>query len=140
MAVLLGLANIYVVGRLSEGPISAILEKESEVAIPVFAACAVVAGLASSEVVLRSAQPLLWGGFFDRYIFAVLTACLGGLIFGALLPIFLGGLLPLVPLGVGVGVGMVLGTAEGLVLAFPLAAVLGLFGSDGSRPGSSSRP
>lgn len=94
-------------------------------AVPGFAVCAVVAGLASSEVVLMSAQPLLGGGFFERYAFAVLTACLGGAIFGALLPIFLGGLLPLVPFGAGVGGA--LGTAEGLVLALPLAAILGLF-------------
>ena len=90
----------------------------------------VVAGLLVAEVLLRLMRPALEGEFPLRYVVIVFGVLLGGVLLGA----FLGFLMGLGTLEGAIGgavlgamVGGVLGLGEGLILAFPLAAVLGLF-------------
>ncbi len=114
----------------------------------------VIAGLVTSKIFLGRFRPLaLKEEFFDRYRIMVGTVCLGGVASGGLVGGLLGGLLLLddssvggsltvtglispilmaVPLVLltgffGVLYGAALGFIEGLFLAFPLAAILGLF-------------
>ncbi len=94
-----------------------------------------VAGLLTAEVVLRFARQELRGRFISRYAAMVLGVTLGEA-FTVLLPaIFVAVLLTFVS-SEGIGVlllrggsftvlGGALGMIEGLVLAYPLAAILG---------------
>jgi hypothetical protein len=96
-----------------------------------------VAGLVVSSVFLGFARRELRGTFFARHGLMVLAVCVGGVVLGVFLAcagVFLytsplttaerlvevSSRLPLTVVG-----GGVLGAAEGVVLAFPLAAVLG---------------
>lgn len=111
-------------------------------ALPVVLAVA-VAGLATSEIVLRwLGASITARGFAPRYRASVFAVGLGGALMGFLLayvltvervlgpgPPSIPGLV-LVALGpglVGLAFGLVLGLAEGFILALPLAAVLGTF-------------
>ncbi len=75
-AVLVGIANVLVIGDprgvFSEG---------GPPLLGTFL-LAMVAGLAASEIVLRTGRPALNGGFFARYGITVLGICLGGAILG----------------------------------------------------------
>ena len=102
-----------------------------------------MARLLTSEIVPRLfKRPTLSEKFFDRYAIVVLVVCLGGTLMGGLLAATLGldgalaGRSVAVPelilaasaTGVmGAGVGGGLGFVKGLILAAPLAAILGLF-------------
>jgi hypothetical protein len=144
-AVSVGLANLAVLAGLfdSDSPL-----RRGEVAVgealpPVL--ILVVAGLLTSEIVLRTFKPLR-EKFFERYSFTVLAVCLGGMLMGGLLAglfalngvlfpkpsTILQGIVAALMSGlVGAAFGLGLGLAEGLVLAFPIAAILGLFRSRG---------
>ena len=110
----------------------------------------VVAGLVTAEIFLRRFRPLsLKEEFFDRYRVMVGRVCLGGVVSGGLVGslLLLGdssaggsltitGLISTVLMTVsvmslsgffGVLYGAALGFIEGLFLAFPMAAILGLF-------------
>jgi hypothetical protein len=111
---------------------------------------AVVAGLLAAEVVLRLGRTALGGGFASRYGVAVLGMCLGGAILAGMnmansliAPLFTEGfgatgvawVYPTVAYSLFAAVvGGILGAVEGLVLAFPLAAILGKLQRSGSRP------
>lgn len=110
----------------------------------------VIVGLATSEIVLRWMRPAIFAErFLDRYFNSVVVVCLGGVIMGGLLAyvltlnVFLHGpfsisgpvemmeslLRSLGPGLLGAAFGLGLGLVEGLILAFPLAAILGRFGN-----------
>lgn len=155
-AVFVGLANAgtaFVLSALwDDAPGKFVDVPWIQVLLPVVAV--VVAGLATSEIVLRWFGPanLLASRFARRYFFVVLAVCLGGVLMGFLLGyvITLNAVLSgpmssvsgpvevlewmlraLGPGLVGVVLGLGLGLAEGLILAFPLAAMLGKFASGG---------
>jgi hypothetical protein len=113
---------------------------------------AVIAGLTSSEVCLRRFD-LPGRSFIHRYWIVVVSVCLGGALMGAPLavqftidgtlaadppPGSLSGPIPLLvavvetlPYGlIGAAFGVVIGLMEGLVLALPLAAALGMLHDD----------
>ena len=98
-----------------------------------------VVGLLVSAMFLSFARPGLRAGFFGRYGLMVLAICLAGAMMGPLLilsTIFLGTdeFVPsrppeFVSLALyATAAGGVLGAVEGVVLGFPLAALLGRFG------------
>ena len=111
-------------------------------ALPVVLA-AIVAGLATSEIVLRRLEPF-GEEFFHRYRIMVLASSLGGMLLGGMVAaaLALNGALLIEPATllervaaallfglVGGASGAVLGLLEGLILAFPLTVVLGWFRS-----------
>ncbi len=142
-AVIVGSANLAVLAGLFDADSSL---RRGEVALgeallPVLAV--VVAGLASAEVVLRKLGPLVRAdGFYERYAAVLVAVSLGGTFSGGLLAAVwhLDGTLYAMPTSIydvtvgtlfvvllGIVFGGGLGVIEGLILAFPLAAVLGLF-------------
>jgi hypothetical protein len=107
-----------------------------------YALCAILAGLLISAVVLGFMQPGLQGTFFARYGVLVLAVCLGGVSLSVLLSAVtysfddhltatkrITWFLSTVPFTAVAG--GVLGAAEGVILAFPLAAILGRFRAAG---------
>ncbi len=139
-AVLVGLANATLysafgdsawggpfVWRLEPWPLSA-----------AYALCAVLTGLVVSGALLLFVSQDLQGSFFARYGLMVLAICLGGAMLATLLIAitFAFGDEVYVPsrtsellyaIAFSAIPGGVLGAVEGVVLAFPLAATLGLF-------------
>ena len=100
---------------------------------------ATVAGLFAAEVVLRLARRALRGRFFYRYVAMVFGMFVGGASAVLLPALFLA-----VPVGTAGGLGAffttalvfavyggLIGTTGGLILAFPLAALLGRFRAAG---------
>jgi len=89
-AVLIGLANLTALAWLIEG--DSPFWREDTVwnqALPVLAA--VIAGLATSELVLRLfKRPALSENFFHRYAIGVFAVCLCGTLMGGLLAAMLG--------------------------------------------------
>ena len=106
-----------------------------------------LAGLASAEIVLRKLGPLVRAdGFYERYAAVLVALSLGGTFSGGLLAALwhLDGTLAAMPTSIydvtvgtlhvvllGIVIGGGLGVIEGLILAFPLAAVRGLSGRGG---------
>jgi NhaP-type Na+/H+ or K+/H+ antiporter len=100
----------------------------------VYALSAAVAGLVVSSVSLGFAQRELYGTFFARYGVMVLVVCLGGVVLGIFLayagvwlyssPMTTAERLLEVSSGLPLTIAAAgaLGAAEGVVLAFPLAA------------------
>jgi hypothetical protein len=103
-----------------------------------YAFTAIFVGLLISGTILRFAEGVLRETFFARYGLMVLTICAGG----AVLAVFLttisfmfdpAAVVPtrilqtVVTLGMVMVPGAILGATEGVVLAFPLAWLLGLF-------------
>ncbi len=147
-AVVVGLVNLAFVAGLGDAD-SALRRGELSLAgaLP-SVIVAVVAGLLTAELLLRSFGPrILSERFAERYGAPVFALCLGGALTGALLAglyaldgtmfpaqtTMLGGmLLALLAALEGAVLGLLLGLGEGLVLGLPLAAVLGLYG-DASR-------
>ena len=142
-AVFVGLANQYVIA--TGGAPSELANNDWSKFPPVLLAV-VVAGFVTSETLLRLARQWLTSSrFFLRYAVMVFGICLGGILQGGLLTFIValsGGpsntydvvpdtivtILGSLVIGViGAVVGGALGLAEGLVLAIPLAAILGLF-------------
>ncbi len=135
VAVLVGLANLVLLTIVTE------LFDDASLLLLVLAA--VVAGLVTSQLVLRwFKRQFLAQRFSDRYAIMVIVVCLGGTLMGFLLAAALTlnrtlvpgppeilerMLMSLAPGLVGAALGSVLGIAEGLILAFPLAAILGRF-------------
>lgn len=107
-----------------------------------YALSAIVAGLLVSSIFLRFVRRELQGSFFARYGVMVLAICLGGAVLSGFLSIVgisfdspltmterLLETLSMLPFTVVAG--GVLGAAEGVILAFPLAAILGRFRTAG---------
>ena len=137
-AICLGLLNVCAIGLVGDTAYLGYMDvARSPATLLLWAICAAVAGLMASEIVLRSVRSVLWGNFALRYAGVVLTMCLSGVISGVLISV--GELLRgsfgladhiglfLMSGAVGALFGGQLGFLEGLVLAFPLAALLGLF-------------
>jgi hypothetical protein len=148
-AAIVGLANLVCVVLWFVGGLYVLGGEEAALmceALP-SAIAAVVASLATSEIVLRKFE-LPGGGFWHRYWVVVTSVCIGGMIEGGLLAwVFSvdGTLFPESPLSfypnpvtllgalvytllvglLGAEIGLVIGLAEGLVLGLPLAAMLG---------------
>ena len=142
-AVLVGLTNAIVYSMVADAPIDEGLSL-APVPWPIAAAlltCAVLAGLLVSEVLLRFKRPGFQGSFSIRYLVMALAVFAGGMVMGALIPFI--GLFDsstllmnriarsLFFLPFSVAIGGVLGIMEGLVLAFPLAAILDRFRTAG---------
>jgi hypothetical protein len=135
-SVFVGLANIYVLMLIGGGPT---IPDRIKVGPMLFLLlfCAVGGGLLAAEIVLRTGRSALEGEFLPRYAIMMGTMSLGGAVFGALyaLGVSFGGSLSLIEwvfvafggMIVGAVVGGMLGVVEGLLLALPLAAILGLF-------------
>ena len=143
-AVLVGMANVFLVSLVGEGELGNALMWNRDPWWPhnaVYALCAAAAGLVVSSVPLRFARRELYGTFFARYGVMVLAVCLGGVVLGIFLAyagvwlysspmttaerlVEVSSRLPLTIAAAGA-----LGAAEGVVLAFPLAAVLGRLGT-----------
>jgi hypothetical protein len=122
---------LYFLGDLPQWPV-----------IVLYAISAVGAGFLVSSVVLRFMQPSLRGIFFARYGVMVLAVCLGGVLLSVSLSAVtyafddhltvtkrITWALSTIPLTAVAG--GVLGAAEGVILAFPLAAILGRFRTAG---------
>jgi hypothetical protein len=108
----------------------------------VYALCAVFAVLVVSEVLLMFARRDLREGFSARYGLMVLAVCLGGVLLNVLLSAVTYAFVdyltvikritwalsrfPFVAIA-----GGVLGAVEGVILGFPLAAILGRFRTTG---------
>lgn len=141
--VLLGMANAAMYTLTADKPLDdAFLYFFGDIppwpVIFLYAISAAGAGLLTSAVVLRFMQPGLRGNFFARYGVMVLAVCLGGAVLSVLLSALtysfddhLSAINRITwavsSLPFDVVAGGVLGAAEGVILAFPLAAMLGLF-------------
>jgi hypothetical protein len=101
-----------------------------------------VAGLLAAEILLRSPMRQgLKGMFFTRYVTTVFGIALEGTLLGMLLPLgaLIDGSKPVLNrFGTALGfgfcgaiVGGAMGFYEGLILAFPVASVLGMFRDEG---------
>ena len=156
VAVLVGLANLAVLA--SQNDVADAYRRGDvtwDCVLPVVLAV-VVAGLATSEIVLRwFGTPLTADRFALRYGTATFAVCLGGTLMGFLLAFVLTLERALVPgppsiselvlvafvLGiVGAVAGGVMGALEGLILAFPLAAILGRFRQSRGQDRGASLP
>ena len=103
-----------------------------------YAFTAVFVGLLISGTLLRFAEDVLRDSFFARYGLMVLTICVGGVVLAVFLTMitFLFDPNAVAPSRIGQTTytlamvtipGAMLGAIEGIVLAFPLAWLLGLF-------------
>ncbi len=146
-AVLIGLANATVFALIADKPLEdAFLYFLGDLpqwpVVILYAISAVGAGLLISAVVLRFMQAGLRGNFFARYGVMVMAVCLGGVLLSILLSAVtysfddhltatkrITWFLSTVPFTAVAG--GVLGAAEGVILAFPLAAILGRFRAAG---------
>ncbi len=145
-AIIFGAVNLAVLAGLFDAD-SSLRRGEvtpGEALLPVLVV--VVAGLASVEIVLKKLGPLVHArGFYDRYAAVLVAVSLGGAFSGGLLAAVwhLDGTVAAMPASVydmtvgtlfmvllGVVFGGGLGSIEGLVVSFPLAAILGLFGRE----------
>lgn len=140
IAMLVGLANTLLYSAVGDSPRGGPLAWRLEPwpLSGAYAFSAILAGLLVSAVVVRFMQAGLRGSFFARYGVMVLAVCLGGVS----LSVFLSAVtysfddhltaikritwfLSTIPFTAVAG--GVLGAAEGVILAFPLAAILGRF-------------
>lgn len=155
-AVVVGLANFAVIAGWNGDTFLWWMDLTWTEALP-SALLVVAVGLLTSEVVLRKLRPFR-ESFSDRYGIMVAALCLGGTLTGFFLTFLfaidgtLGAevnitleTMPYMMIGgsrsglVGAMFGFWLGIAEGLILAFPLAAILGLFvPRDGSPRGTAT--
>ena len=147
-AVLVGMANVFLVSLIGEGELGNAFMWNLDPWWPhnaVYALLAAVAGLVVSSIFLRFARHGLYGTFFARYGVMVLAVCLGGVVLALFLaypgvwlyssPMTTAERLLEVSSGLPLTIGATgalgaLGAAEGVVLAFPLAAVLGRPGTE----------
>lgn len=143
-AVLVGLANATLYSLIGNNTFDNLFEwrRDPWSLYLLYALSAVFAGLLISGGLLRFGEKVLQESFFARYGLMVLAICIGG----ALLAVYLTTITFLfddtayVPRGISevtytlamVTVpGAMLGAIEGVILAFPLAWLLGLFGKRG---------
>jgi hypothetical protein len=141
-AIIVGSANLAILTGLFD-PDSSLRRGGvalGEASVPVLAV--VVAGLASAEIVMKKLGSLVRAdGFYERYAAVLVAVSLGGTFSGGLLAAVwhLDGTLAAMHTSVydiavgtilvallGIVFGGGLGVIEGLILAFPLAAILGL--------------
>jgi hypothetical protein len=139
-AVLLGLANATLYSLIGNNTFDNLFEwrRDPWSLYVLYALCAVFVGLLISGGILRFAEDDLQDRFFARYGLMVLAICIGGAVLAVFLTLatFIGDERSYVPrrvsetfytLGMVAIPGAMLGAIEGVVLAFPLAWVLGLF-------------
>lgn len=146
VAIFIGLANLVVLVRLTEGYAAVLGGNVAWIEALPFVLAAEGAGLVAAEIVLRWFRASALGEeFFNRYGIMVFAVSLGGLSMGVLLPVafafdlVLNGGEPLprleqIPEALqfallagffGALYRVALGFIEGLFLTFPLAAILG---------------
>ncbi len=146
-AILVGLMNVAMFSLVAELPHDEVLQSFPGELPPwpdllLYALLAILAGLLSSEIVLRFMRSALLRDFYVRYLVMALAVFLGGVLLGALIPtvsVLLDGSMTVenriagAPFRFvfGAMLGGVSGFAEGPILAFPLAAILGLFRQEG---------
>ena len=143
-AVLIGLANATVYSLIGNNTFENLFELQRDPwsLYVMYALCAVFVGLLIAGGILRFAEVDLQDRFFARYGVMVLAICIGG----AMLAVFLtlatfmfdeGSYVPrrisetFYTLAMVAIPGAMLGAIEGVVLAFPLAWLLGLFKKQG---------
>jgi hypothetical protein len=143
-AVLVGLANATLYSLIGNNTFDNLFEWQRDPwsLYVMYALCAVFASLLISGGVLRFGEKVLQESFFARYGLMVLAICIGG----AMLAVYLTTVTFLfddrayVPsrisevsytLAMVTVPGAMLGAIEGVVLAFPLAWLLGLFREQG---------
>jgi hypothetical protein len=132
-AVLVAMGNLYALTS-REPPLEFSAHSWSE--LPRLLITAIPA-LLIAEILIRWMRSLLEAGFFVRYALVAGAVCVGGIMYGALLPsaILLDGsfsvperiVLLLGAGSVGAVIGGAMGLAEGLIVGLPLAILLGLF-------------
>ncbi|MGH3149049.1 MAG: hypothetical protein ACRDTR_24980 [Rubrobacter sp.] len=145
-AVLVGLANVSLLSIAGYGPLENVLIWNLDPWWPqnvLYVLSAIVAGLLISSIFLRFTGRALQESFFARYGVMVLAICLGGAVLSGFLSIIVAVsfdspltieerlLEALSALPFTIVAGGVLGTAEGMILGFPLAAILGRFRTAG---------
>jgi hypothetical protein len=147
-AVIVGSVNLALLAGVFEADSSlrrGEVEHGGEALVPSLAV--LLAWLASAEIVLRKLGPLVRAdGFYERFAAVLVALSLGGTFSGGLLAALwhLDGTLYATPTSIyyvtagtilvvllGIVLGGGLGVIEGLILAFSLAAVLGLSGRGG---------
>ncbi|HET7270340.1 MAG TPA: hypothetical protein VFI90_04570 [Rubrobacter sp.] len=139
-AVLVGLANATLYSLIGNNTFDNLFEwhRDPWSLYVMYALCAVFVGLLVSGGVLRFAEDDLQDRFFARYGLMVLAICIGGAMLAVFLTLatFMFDERSYVPrrisetfysLAMVAIPGGMLGAIEGVVLAFPLAWVLGLF-------------
>ena len=139
-AVVVGLANAALYGLISDNDLDLLLELRPgpPSLLLLYALCAVFVGIAISGALLLLAGRDLQERFFARYGLMVLSVCAGGAILAPFLttvtlfldqesyaPANTSELLSAILFSVLPG--GVLGAAEGVILGFPLAGLLGMF-------------
>ena len=146
-AVIVGSVNLALLAGVFEAD-SSLRRGEVELGEALAPSLAVLlAWLASAEIVLRKLGPLVRAdGFYERFAAVLVALSLGGTFSGGLLAALwhLDGTLYATPTSIyyvtagtilvvllGIVLGGGLGVIEGLILAFSLAAVLGLSGRGG---------
>lgn len=143
-AVLVGLANATLYSLIGNNTFDNLFEWQRDPwsLYVLYALCAVFVGLLISGSALRFAEDDLQDRFFARYGVMVLAICLGGAVLAVFLTLatFMFDERSYVPgrvsetfysLAMVAIPGAMLGAVEGVVLAFPLAWLLGLFGKRG---------
>ncbi len=139
-AVLIGLANATLYSLIGNNTFDNLFDWQFD-PLPLYmmyVLCSVFVGLLVAGGVLRFGENVLQESFFARYGLMVLTICIGGAILAVYLTTvtFLFDDRAYVPrrisevtytLAMVTVPGAILGAVEGVVLAFPLAWLLGLF-------------
>ena len=144
-AVLVGFANATLYSLIGNNTLDNLFQWQRDPwpLYLLYAFCGVFVGLLVSAGLLRFAEGVLRETFFARYGLMVLTICIGGAILAVYLTTitFLFDHEALVPTSLTETIyalayvtvpGGMLGATEGVVLAFPLAYVLGLFKKRGA--------
>jgi len=139
-AVLVGIANATLYSLIGNNTFDNLFEWQRDPwsLYLLYAATALFVGLLTSGTLLRFAEDVLRETFFARYGLMVLTICAGGAVLAVFLTTisFMFDPAAVVPtrilqtvytLGLVMVPGAILGATEGVVLAFPLAWLLGLF-------------
>lgn len=137
---LVGLANAVLYSLVSDNNLDRLFEPQPgpPSLLLLYVLCAVFVGLAISGVLVLLAERDLREGFFARYGLMVLSVCAGGVILAPLLTTvkFFFDAAAYVPATTSELLsailfsalpGGVLGATEGVILGFPLAALLGVF-------------
>lgn len=145
-ALLVGLANATLYSLIGNNTFDNLFEWQRDPwsLYMLYAFCGVFVGLLVSAGLIRFAEDVLYDSFFARYGLMVMAVCIGG----AVLAVYLTTITYLfddnamVPkrisevsytLAMVTVPGAMLGAVEGVVLAFPLAWLLGLFKKQGAE-------
>ena len=151
-AVLIGLANATLYSLIGNNTFDNLFEWQRDPwsLYLLYAFTAIFVGLLISGTLLRFAEDVLRDSYFARYGLMVLTICAGGAVLAVFLTTvtFMFDPEAVAPTRISQTTytltkvtipGAMLGAIEGVILAFPLAALLGLFrkrGTDDYEPGT----